>query len=63
MFKVSAKKGEIIHIHQVSTFCIIPMLELEILAITSVLPFINKGIAVFKKKKEKINEWKKEKWK
>lgn len=56
MFKVSAKKGEIIHIHQVSTFCIIPMLELEILAITSVLPFINKGIAVFKKKKEKINE-------
>ena len=60
MFKVSAKKGEIIHIHQVSTFCIIPMIELEILAITSVLPFINQGIAVFKKKRKKLmNEKKK----
>lgn len=57
MFEGSAKKGEIIHnIDQVSTFCIIPMLELEILAMTSVLPLINKGIAVFKKRKEKINE-------
>ena len=35
------------------------MLELEILAMTSVRPLINKGIAVFKKRKEKINEWKK----
>ena len=57
MFEGSAKKGEIIHnIDQVSTFCIIPMLELEILAMTSVLPLVNKGIAVFKKRKEKINE-------